>query len=101
MLATSISHAPESRSHIEKPHAGPGEAAKGGQQLLMLARGMAKKRVENPEAAKQYTGGYPESAEAIRLYLEVLKVTAMLPVQLVTQIVYSWQHARLLALAKL
>jgi len=55
----------------------------------MLARGMAKKRVENPEAAKQYTGGHPESAEAIRLYLEVLKVTAMLPVQLVTQIVYS------------
>ncbi len=43
----------------------------------MLARGMAKKRLANPEAAHQYTKGGPESGEAIRLYLEVLKVMAV------------------------
>lgn len=40
----------------------------------MLARGMAKKRLETPGTAQQYTHGGPESGEALRLYLEVLKV---------------------------
>ena len=42
----------------------------------MLARGMAKKRLESPGTAQQYTRGAPESGEALRLYLEVLKVMA-------------------------
>lgn len=42
----------------------------------MLAKGMAKKRLDNPETAIQYTKGGPESGESIRLYLEVLKVIA-------------------------
>ena len=46
------------------------------EKLLMLARGMAKKRLNGPEAAQQYTDGGPESGEAIRLYLQVLKVIA-------------------------
>ena len=58
-------------------HAGvSGAAAKDAQKLLMLAKGMAKKRLDNPETAAQYTKGGPESGEAIRLYLAILEVNA-------------------------
>ena len=60
---------------MRRSHAGiSAVAGKDAQKLLMLARGMAKKRLDSPETANQYTKGGPESGEAVRLYVEVLKV---------------------------
>ena len=45
-------------------------------KLLLLAKSMAQKHLADPEAAKPQLQSPGESAEAVRLYLHILKVAS-------------------------
>ena len=51
-----------------------GQAAGNAKKLLLLAKSMAQKRLEEPNAAMPYQQSVGESAEAVRLYLQILQV---------------------------
>ena len=53
-------------------------ASKNAEKLLMLARSMAQKRLEDPDAATPYAQSDRESGEAVRLYLEILKACSFI-----------------------
>ena len=51
-----------------------GPIAGNARKLLLLAKSMAQKLLEDPDAAMPYQQSIGESAEAVRLYLQILQV---------------------------
>ena len=51
-----------------------GQTAGNARKLLLLAKSMAQKRLEDPDAAMPYQQSIGKSAEAVRLYLQILQV---------------------------
>ena len=51
-----------------------GQATGNAKKLLLLAKSMAQKRLEEPDAAMPYQQSVGESAEAVRMYLQILQV---------------------------